>query len=624
MVPDLLPSIPPAALKQPAPGTVFLPSAPRINALQSLGTDFALLAGNGVIYNAATTLKYLIFINGVLRNSNHSLGRDSLNISSSLGNWPTASFTVISTDGTYRPVIEQEVIVIDAATGVRLFAGDIENPGEEHEDGTSIIWTQVKAVGYANRLDRIAFQAYYDTVIAWNTNSIINDILVVHAASAGIRYAGGALGSSFTAPLALTWDLTSSQIRKILDRDGLDFIVDAYRQLWIVSKTAGYEAAPFNLTDSTNNWDSNTMSVRPERARYANRVILIPDWREPGFWTDTWLGNQGPGATVGFYLTTYILNDKPRVLVNGTVMRVGEYWASRATVDFTYVPGGHGVNSVATYGGGDTIEIQYPIPLQPAIIAEDTAEQTSYGRIVDAIIQVRDVTDRPQLVTLAAGELARRKVRPYVVEYTTRVNGLRPGQVQNINTTQPLVPNIDVLIDSVNGTFEPTASGGHFRWAITASNSQVQGEQSSVRTKQRIRAALLPPQDRHRTPIIVDLAMDPYPGFVGNEGLIRTGQVPGVRNLDKPAYLKEVRLTFQRTATQLVTAQIDVRINGTTIFANSQYIEYPSTQASLTTVVKYDFASSPYITADGDVLTVWVITGDAALKNGKCEIEIQG
>jgi uncharacterized protein YndB with AHSA1/START domain len=601
----------------------FLPAGRRINTLRAISATLTLQAGTHTLYDPATAAKYLIFIAGVLRSDKMSIGRDALSLSFSLGNWPNASFTCISEDGTYRPAIDEEVVIVDVITGVRLFGGDIETPGESHEGGTSIIWTGVKAVGYASRLDRRVLGAYYDQTILWSTGTLIQDILRTHIPETGITFGGGATGSSLTTPLLLPWATATEHIRRILEPDGLDFVVDAYKRLYLVSKTSGYEAAPFSIAAGSTNVDVNSLTVRRERGRYANRITLLPDFREPGFWTDTWAGDGGPGAAVGFYLTSYILTATPIVKVNGVVMRVGEYWLSSGSNDFTYVPGGHGVQAVATYGGGDTIEIIYPIPLQPAIQVEDTAEIAANG-IVDAIIQIRDVYDRDRLVEIASGELTRRKTRPYIVEYSSRTNGLRPGQLQNINTTQPLISNINVLIDSVNGSYEPTVEGGHFRWRVTAGNAQVQGEKSAVRTNQRIRFSLLPPQDRHRLTIVADLAMDEYPGDTTNPGLIYTGQVPSEREVDKPGYLKEVRLRFERNGTQAVTVQIDVRINGVTVFANGRYIEYAATVTSGDTVVKYDFSAVPFVVNDGDLVTVWIITSDAALSNGKCEVEIQG
>ncbi len=606
--------LPPFRVRQPIVGTATRSAVPLYANLATI----KLIAHNAAIFDSSASPAYLIYINGVLRSDKVSIAR-GLTISKTLGQWDNASFSVISTDGTYRPEIDQEVVIVQSSDGTRVFGGDIESPGEQHEDGTSIIWTNIKAVGYGARLDRRAVAVHYDTTITWQTITIINDLLVNHVADLGIRigFGGPSVGSAYTTEIILQWGYVGDHIRKLAEPEGLDVVVDEYARLYLVSKTQGFASAPFNLTDSTENWDSNTMTVERLRGRYANEIIGLPDLREPGMWTDEYTGDEGIGLNSAWFPTTYIQNEKPVVLVNGTPKTVGVQ--GTGTFDFTYNDGGFGVQGWATYTSAHTIKIIYPSPLQPAIVVRDEAEIASYGRVVSAVEQIKDVHDRDRMVEIFTGILTRRKVRPYSITYRTQEQGLRPGHTQTINTTQPLVSSLTVLIESVSGTYEPRANGGIFRWQVKCGNSPVVGEKSGVNTKIRVREALMRPQDRHRQVFSWDIAKT-VDGLT-NEGT--TAMVlHGSHEVTRPGYLKEIRLRFDDQPLT-ATVQAKVYLNAVSVTPAGQFVEFRPADVG-TTVKVYNFTSQPFALAIGDRFTAEVITGDAAAKDGILEVEQQG
>lgn len=63
---------------------------------------------------------------------------------------------------------------------------------------------------------------------------------------------------------------------------------------------------------------------------------------------------------------------------------------------------------------------------------EDTLEQSTKGYIQSKVISASDITDQVALDAFAEGELAKAKVTTRRVRYTTKVDGLRPGQTQTI------------------------------------------------------------------------------------------------------------------------------------------------------------------------------------------------
>lgn len=601
--------------------------------LRQIGGELSISAGTHSIYKPAGSYTaptapptYKLYIAGVERNVNWSLGRQAMSISMGIGQWATCTFSVISTDGSYRPTQDQEIVVVDMVTGARVFGGIIDSPGEEGQDGTTIVWTEVQAVGYGSKLDRTVFARYYDLTFQWTPQLVVRDLFltVPELLATGITVGQSTDGDQFTTEIILPWDTASANLRRLLEPSGLDFVVDEYAQLHIVSKTTGYGSAPFNITNTNGMIDSDSLKVRRLRGDYANRIVVIPDIREPGFWTDTCSGDQSVGL-YNFFQSTYILNDKPIVQVNGVTKTVGEYWTNASLYDFTYVPGGNGVYSATSYGSGDEITISHPIPIQPAVIADDLAEQSSFGAVVAAIVQIRDVYDRARLVEIAEGLLDRRKVRPYAIEYRTQQQGVRTGQTQTVTTTRPQASGVTILIDQVSGSFVPTGSGGFFRWSVSGANNSVIGERSSVRTNQRIVDALKRPQDRNRQ--IFSWTIAGTVERLTNPGVLQLGDdsetLPhGALEVTRHGYIKEVRLRFETPPTT-GSVQIKVFLNGTNIFAVGGYIEFLPVDAA-DTVTNYQFASRPLPVVPGDRLTAEVQADNATAKDGILEVEQQG
>lgn len=582
--------------------------------------------GSGV---SLGTLRYRLYIGGVDRTSNWLIAPGST-IGMQSGSPSTAVVSVGFMDGFgTRPSAGQEAIIIETATGRRIFGGDVASCEETNPDGTEMVIVRCNCAGFGSRLDKRNIGAYFEPdAIFWTPASMVGELLREYIPEEGIRWAGGDGGAAFLTEVIIQHTSASQAIRQVLQPWGLDYVVDAYKNLYVVNPTTGFGAAPFDIATGDSNHDSNSMTVRRDQSQIVTRVSVRSDLREPPMWTDTFTVDP---SGVGFYPSKYRLTAKPVVLEDGEPKAVAEYASSATTYDYTYVPDGYGVSrSAGTGGTAHEVKIIYPVPLQPVYAVSDDAAIALYG-IRETTIDVKDVYERERWAEIAAGEIARRSAEFYSVTYTSRTSDvLRPGMSQTIEHTRPLVPSQTFILDSVNGTFQATGDGGWWRWTVTATNKAVQGERSAARTAQRIRAGLYQSQDRHRQTFAWDLAKTV-------DGLTN----PGVELLDansdplprgqavvsKPGFIYRVTLRFV-TAPTNDPVSLDVFLHRgedppVSIFANGEYITYRPVDAG-TVVAMYNFSSQPFVLKPGDRLSAQFMTVEPTAKDGILEVEQQG
>ena len=557
-----------------------------------------------------------VFIGGIDRTA-YIRVNPGVEFNSQTGQGSTASFVAFSKPGTYRPAVNDEVLIYKGTA--RLFRGTVETPTEEWYNGTTGMDVRVRANDLGVRLSKRIISRWFDTTIAYAPGTLIREICNTDLADLGLVVADYAsTGTINTTDIVFDHIPMTDVLKRVLDPQNLDWSVDADNYLNIFSKTSGTTAAPYNLADNDGKFDF--MRVERQRGKFANRVGVRNQQRLPSFWTDTFIGN----SVKKYFITTYVLNDKPIVKVNGiTQVVILNNAYSLIAHDFSYTAGGQGVFSNpynAAYTSGDTIEVIYPSMLQPILWAQNDASIASVG-LFETVEEIKEpVFELTRLQEIADGLLARYLNIPYSVEFGTRLHGYKPGQYITINTTRPLVPNLTLIVRSVAAREQEKVV---LRYTVKASNEQVQGGGDLVETLAKLSLLSKQPIDRHRVVIVVKLAED-IAGLT-NPGLAVI-VVPGDREVDKIGAIKEVRLRFG-TGPATITIKIDVKINGTSIFPlttsspiTQTYIQYAPAD---TRVIAYNFVNNPMIVHDGDKFTAEVVTADATAMNGTLEIEIQ-
>lgn len=588
---------------------------------------------------AAAQRAFTIYINGVDRSSNVLLQRDpiSINYSASSGSRGSCSMRIFSRDGSYRPAVNQEVLVYENENSTRIFGGIIANIEETNYKGQAAHEVKINCSDFGSLLERAVLEAYFEPPgLIFSPWTMVLEILRTYVPELGI-YASfqSADGTIIDTEMIFSHIYVSQAIQQICEKDGLDYFVDAYKGLHLVSGTTGYGAAPFNISDNDGNTLTNSIRVRKDGTKYANKVGMRASLRQPAMWHEVFTGN----GVDRHFITRYVIEQEPLVFVNDvakTVVEYGNY--GLGPHDFSWGQGSYGVFSnpyAAPYTSSDRIDVYYPGKIQPIIYAQDDVLIASDGREIVAIFEVKDVEDQDLLLAMAQGNLARLKVIPYLVDFPTLRHGLMPGQLINVNLSQPLVPNLNLIIQSVSGTcggrntlatHRSSGQKAYFKWTVTATNAADQGQRNPEKLTLDVRKIRVQPQDRHRTTLVVDL-YETLPG-VTNPGLA-VGITPSARRVDKPGFLKHVAVRFEDFPPQVnlcrfncLYAPASNPTSYTSVFANGEYIEVDVDQTA--TVVKFNFTSWPFPVGIGDQFKAEIVTADSTAKDGKMEIEIQG
>jgi len=227
---------------------------------------------------------------------------------------------------------------------------------------------------------------------------------------------------------------------------------------------------------------------------------------------------------------------------------------------------------------------------------------------------------------------------PIQAEVETFQIGLEPGQRLHFDTTIPLLPDTDLLIESVSftlvGPFPADkvaiiAGSGPIRFANTvkASNAQMVRKQAGWQVFGGIVSGIAPPVDRISYSPSWDLATD-------YAGLTNPGMSPGAMGAPAPAIrdgvLRQVSLSF-RNPPLTTDVIMDVQQNGVSVFPGGAGITFPV--GGTTAVVSFTFASDPQnvngpstagSTTGADEFTAVCLQGDADAKNGLLALTVQG
>lgn len=588
-----------------------------------------------LLESALQARAFTFFVNGVDRSENFLLSRQPATFGYQIGSRGSANARAFSRDGTYRPAIDQEFLIYENETGLRLFGGIIVNTEEVNYKGLAAHEVGIRVADYGTLLDRAIVSAYFPPFtqgIIYTTETMIIELLNVYMPQTGIRFVSGGAGGTIIMTEMVFPDVTGTQaIQMVLDRSpGLDFFVDQYKGLHLINSTGGWGNAPFNIADNDGHADS--IAITRDSTKYANWVGVRPDLREPALWHDTFTGD---GVNRGFITRYAIELAAPVILVNGIRKTVQAYYAyAPGGADFSYGPNSVGVFSSPyqpPWGTSDIIDVYYPGKLQPLTIAKDDALIAQDG-LVQTIVEVKDIYDRDLLQEIADGILARLKVKPTLANVKTKFHGLLPGHKINVNTTRPLCPSTDLVVSSVNctitgrKTLDPYRPVGARAWAeyqFTAGNSLFQAQGNYEQQIIEARKARVQTLDKTRRVIAIELAID-IPGLTnpGLEALV----VPTRHTIDHFGFAKIARLTFddppQDETVQILVYRTDSAGVTESILADDEYFEFRPADAGLV-VMKFIFRTIPYPVQPGDYFTCEVITADPTAKNGKLEIDIQ-
>ncbi len=569
-----------------------------------VGNQIAVSGGVTGAFLVSTDRLATIFIAGVDRSAWVKTGiRRSMQLSG--GSKATCTFGITSArHGIYRPAVGDEVVIYEGTT--RFFAGVIDSIEEAgYGQGVDLIEQTVDCVDNGVLCDRRIIGHKYELWEGALASITMAQIAMAKLADLGVRYVTTS-NDGYLGVQVFNWETVTEAYNKIAAAVGCDWRIDFFRNLYLVSKDAGYMAAPFSLTNTAGDWYD--LRVGRTRSRKRNRQGVRNSQDLKTLWTDTFHGDNSRRI----FVPMAFLEARPIVRVNGVdqvVVAPGESYA----YDWLWQTASVMQNLAATpLGPGDTLEVLYPSPLSHVEWAEDAADIAANG-LYEAVDEVRDVPTIEAMQYIAAALLAAGQQDRISASFRTDRPGLEPGMLLTINTTRPLL-NDTLLIQSVESEEQGKK---FFRHNVRATSISAQPS-TLLAAWQRVATAGRQPKDRVVERIGFALA-ETIEGL-DNPGLT-TGVKPAVRTATKSGVARDCSLFFNCAGATTSEVVIDVLQNGVSIFGTDKMV-WPAGATEVQ--LNFIFATDPLLVGKGDVFTVEVLSADSAAKDGVLELAVVG
>lgn len=379
---------------------------------------------------------------------------------------------------TYVPELAQEVVV--TRDGDTIFGGVIVRISENIKASNILEYT-VECNDYSQYLKReLVTQRYEGDTVA----DIVDDLLTNYTTD-------GFTSTNTTSTLVIE----SISFNRLTVADCLQKLADAISYVWYVDYDMDVhffpkntELAPFNLTDTSQNYIYNSLEIIEDLTQIRNSVLVQGgEAVSVATRTEYW---SGDATRVHFPLANKF-STKPTVTVGGVGQDVGtEYLDDDASFDcmwnfnekyLRFTAGntpGSGTNNIVITG-----YYLYPIVVQvPA-----PASQAIYGTYEFAITD-RSIRSQQEAIDRATAELTSYQNELYEGSFRTYDDGLRSGQVITINSAQRSKA-ISVLIQSVTAIMRDplgTQLEYHVRFATLKSIGIIDYLQNQLRSKEII------------------------------------------------------------------------------------------------------------------------------------------
>jgi hypothetical protein len=378
-----------------------------------------------------------------------TLRRASLHVSYTANGRATATFDVISIDGTYRPPLDAEVIITE--DGTRIFGGLVDKPREKGlmgGGGSPSILTAVNAIDF----NAYAERRYVNETLAPGTlKSMLTTLVANYLVGYGVTLDAGQVNGP-TLP-ELDYDnvyrnLTEvfNELATLTGKYGEPFVwhIDAFKVLSFVQPST--LAAPFNVLTNSPPQVLGDIEVEHSREHYANRIILkVPEQRFLNS-VDTFTGD----SVTSVFTTTYeIAKNNGFVVVTpgGFMEPLGDGHPTGPT--WTIDPDNQTLTRLTgALPTGYTANITYDGLLKVTVTSEDAGEIGSVG-IWEKVVVVEKVPAETTAQALADGYLAQSLSTPKTLKYRTLEMGLRPGQIQTFTVPRRNLSTSAVITDVV-------------------------------------------------------------------------------------------------------------------------------------------------------------------------------
>jgi hypothetical protein len=353
----------------------------------------------------------------------------------------TASFTIESSDASYRPAMDAEVILTE--NGTRIFGGLAQRPEE------SGLFRNGALVGIATTLSAVDFNAYADwrAVNGTMPAGTLKDMLVIIAtylSTFGVTLDAGQVDGPDIPELTHEYMKATDVLNELMTltaADGEPYVweVDEFKVLRAFQPST--EAAPFDVLTNTPAQVQGDIKVASTREHYANSIIVLVPTRTELNRVEAFTGD---GATTSFALN-YTLDKHYGVVFHNGNNETLSTVVGDAT--WLYDVTTNTITRTSAAVAGAPITIQFDGTLATFGLASDAGEIAAVG-YREKVVRLDSVPNAAAAQARADSELAAALAVHQTVRYRTLEDGLRPGQSQAINVPKRNV-NADGMISDI-------------------------------------------------------------------------------------------------------------------------------------------------------------------------------
>lgn len=406
-----------------------------------------------------------LFINGIDRTNKVKMGslsiRDQINQATDVCNFDIEVYG----DQTFKPVVNDEVIVrVDT---VRSFGGVIVDV-EQSLAGHALVNYRVQCKDWSQHLDRKMVIERFESTDDESPGQItLHDVVVALVEKYGAEFGfttTNVKGTTFPIASVSFNELPLSEcFNKLARLTGYSWYVDYNKDVHFFAKND--EPAPFNLSDTSENFIFDSIVIRSDFSQIRNRVKIRGGEARSEERTKRWAGD---GET-DIFGTDHKFAEKPRVFVDGEEKTVGvdflnqdedfECMWSFAQKYIRFTAG----NIPGAPVGSDITNIDIVgIPLKPIVVQrQHNPSVVQYG-LYEFVKYNDSLKTRDEALQFAQAELEIYADSIRAGSFETYTGGLKSGQTISINSAIYGI-NEDFLIQSVS--FQQV-SVNQFLWRV--------------------------------------------------------------------------------------------------------------------------------------------------------------
>lgn len=349
------------------------------------------------------------------------------------------------TSKTYQPSLNDEITLYNGS--IKIFGGYIVSTSEEI-DGL-LKYFSVTCNDYTLDLDRQLVSENYDSV---TVNAIIADLAATYLTGFTTTNVNCTTIIDF---VQFNYITVSQCLKKLASMLGnYDYYIDYDKDIHFFQNDI--VPAPYSLSDSSANFDWNTLKYDTESGQIRN-TIIIQGGLVPLSTTRDYYFN-GDGTKTSFVLGDK-LNGTPVLTVGGVSKTVGiDGTDADASFEWMWSAANNAIRStagnVAPAGTNNILVTGYP--LYPLVaIFENNASVVAYG-VKQFLVQDKTIVTQAAAEQRAAAEILKYANPAYRGSFETQTEGLIVGQTITINSTIRNINSTFKIMQIRTTIYEPT------------------------------------------------------------------------------------------------------------------------------------------------------------------------